>query len=362
MPTPERPRVIVAGEYAFEFYEPAFAAGLERAGARVERFVDRAWLGPGEAVRRVQRHFVRGPGVAMARAALLARVARSRPDVLLGWRAPWIDARTLEAARLLGAARVVTYNNDDPFGPDRALRIWRAYRAALSSVDVAYVYRAVNVEEALHAGAPRARVLRSAYDARVHRPLPVTDPRLRAQACDVVFVGHHEPDGRGETLATLARAGLSVRLWGPGWEPHAGPLRQAGVNVGGPVLGEDYVAALQAAKVALVFLSTRNRDTYTRRCFEIPAIGTAMLAPRTRDMEDLFTDGEDVALFGDASELLARAKWLVSDDEARAHIAAAGRARVERDGHDVNARAAQWLSDVLAVPARAARRPGRTRG
>jgi hypothetical protein len=87
MPTPERPRVIVAGEYAFEFYEPAFAAGLERAGARVERFVDRAWLGPGEAVRRVQRHFVRGPGVAMARAALLARVARSRPDVLLGWRA-----------------------------------------------------------------------------------------------------------------------------------------------------------------------------------------------------------------------------------------------------------------------------------
>jgi spore maturation protein CgeB len=282
--------------------------------------------------------------------------------VLLGWRAPWIDARTLEAARLLGAARVVTYNNDDPFGPDRALRIWRAYRASLPSVDVAYVYRTVNVTEALEAGAPRARVLRSAYDVRVHRPLPPGDPRLGSYACDVVFVGHHEPDGRGEALAALARAGLSVRLWGPGWEPHAGPLRRAGVTVGGPVLGDEYVAALQAAKVALVFLSTRNRDTYTRRCFEIPAIGTAMLAPRTPDLEELFTDRTDVALFEDLPTLVERAKWLVADDAARARIAAGGRARVRRDGHDVSARAAQWLSDVLSVPGRAARRPGRTRG
>jgi hypothetical protein len=52
----------------------------------------------------------------------------------------------------------------------------------------------------------------------------------------------------------------------------------------------------------------------------------------------------------------------VADDAARARIAAGGRARVRRDGHDVSARAAQWLSDVLSVPGRAARRPGRTRG
>jgi spore maturation protein CgeB len=127
------------------------------------------------------------------------------------------------------------------------------------------------------------------------------------------------------------------------------------------VLGDDYVAALQAAKVALVFLSTRNRDTYTRRCFEIPAIGTAMLAPRTTDLETLFTDGEDVVLFDDVPHLVARAKWLVLDDGARSRIAVGGRARVERDGHDVDARAARWLSDVLSVPGRAARRPDRTR-
>jgi spore maturation protein CgeB len=357
----ERPRVLVAGAYAFAMYEPAFVEGLERAGAVVERFVDRAWFGPGDLLRRAQSRWVFGPGIHLARAALLARVASERPDVLLGWRTPWLDARTMELARMLGARRVVTYNNDDPFGPDRAKRIWRAYRRSLPSVDVAYVYRTVNVEEALSAGAPRARVLRSAYDAHVHRPLEATDPRVRAFASDVAFVGHHEPDGRVEALVHLARAALDVRVWGSGWEPHAARLRAEGVSVGGPVLGDDYVAALQAAKVALVFLSTRNRDTYTRRCFEIPAIGTAMVAPRTRDMEALFHDGEEALFYEDTGELVSLVRALVEDAPRRHQLALRGRRRVERDGHDVNSRAATWLSDVLDVPGRAARLPARTR-
>lgn len=362
MPSPERPRVIVAGEYAFDFYEPAFAAGLERAGARVDRFVDQRFFGPGSLARRAHNRFVRGPGILFARLALLAQVARTRPDVVLAWRTPWLDVRTIEAARRLGARRVVTYNNDDPFGPDRDLPIWRAYRRSLPAVDVAYVYRSANVDEALAAGAPRARVLRSAFDPVVHRALPSEDPRLRALACDVAFVGHHENDGREGSLVALARAGLDVRVSGPNWDAHASALRREGVTVTGPMLGQDYVAALQAAKVALVFLSARNRDTYTRRCFEIPAIETAMLAPRTRDLEALFCDGEEAVFYDDVADLVAKARALVGDDARRASIARGGRVRVERDGHDVNARAAQWLSDVLSIPERAARRPARTRG
>lgn len=352
---------MVAGSFAYDFYEPAFAAGLERAGALVERFVDQRWFGPGALLRRAQNRLAWGPCIELARVALLVRVARVRPDVILGWRVPWLDARTMEAARLLGARRVVTYNNDDPFGPDRALPIWRAYRASLPSVDVAYVYRALNVEEALGAGAPRARVLRSAYDARAHRPLPESDPRVAARACDVAFVGHHEPDGRVEAILALAAAGLDVRVSGPGWERCAPGLRAKGVKVDGPALGDDYVASLQAAKVGLVFLSRRNRDTYTRRCFEIPAVGTAMLAPRTQDLEALFTDGVDAVFYDDVATLVSRARDLVADASARHRIAAAGRARVARDGHHIDARASQWLRDVLSVPGRAARPPARTR-
>jgi hypothetical protein len=51
----------------------------------------------------------------------------------------------------------------------------------------------------------------------------------------------------------------------------------------------------------------------------------------------------------------------VADASARHRIAAAGRARVARDGHHIDARASQWLRDVLSVPERAARPPARTR-
>ncbi len=345
----ERPSVLVAGAYAFDFYEPAFCRGLERAGAKVHRLVDHRFFGPGSLMRRLQSRFVAGPGVLAVRLALLARVAITRPDVVLAWRTPWLDARTVRALRMAGARRVVTYNNDDPFGPDRQLRIWRAYRASLPAFDVTYVYRSVNVEEALAVGARAARVLRSAFDPAVHRPLPASDPRLSALACDVAFVGHFEDDGRDASLLALAAAGLSVRVAGPNWGEHAERLRAGGVVVSGPALGDDYVAALQAAKVALVFLSSRNRDTYTRRCFEIPAIGTAMLAPRTRDLEELFESGRDAVFFEDQEALVREARALIDDDVRRRAIAASGRARVQRDGHGIDARAAAWLSDALAT-------------
>jgi hypothetical protein len=341
----------VVGSFAFDFYEPAFCRALSRAGANVVELPDRRFFGPTELLRRVQTRFVRGPGVLLARAALVAACARSRPDVVLAWRAPWLDARTVRWCRRAGAGRVVAYNNDDPFGPDRELPIWRAYRRALPALDTAYVYREVNVGEALAHGARRARVLRSSYDPARDRPLPSTDERLARYRTEVVFVGHHETDGRLEVLLALARSGAKLRVAGPGWEGVAARLRDAGAIVDGPMLGDDYVASIQAARVAIVFLSARNRDEYTRRCFEIPAIGTAMIAPRTGEMTRLFEDGREAALFSTPEELVAHARALCADDAARDAMARAGQERCARDGHDVVSRARAWLEDALSLPA-----------
>ena len=59
------------------------------------------------------------------------------------------------------------------------------------------------------------------------------------------------------------------------------------------VRGVEYAKALSGAKMCLAFLSKLNRDTYTRRCFEIPACGRVLLCERTADMQGLLREGDE---------------------------------------------------------------------
>ena len=116
-----------------------------------------------------------------------------------------------------------------------------------------------------------------------------------------------------------------------------------------PAYGDDYVKALQGGKVCLVFLSKLNRDTYTRRCFEIPACGRVMLAERTTDLQKMFKEDEEACFFSTNDELVKKVRWLLDNPDARQRIADAGRQRVWVDGHDVMSRAGEFLNHIQEV-------------
>jgi spore maturation protein CgeB len=240
---------------------------------------------------------------------------------------------------------VVLYNNDDPFGPDSQLRMWRRFRRLVPVVDACASYRDINSEDYRRAGARNVFVLRSWFSPSVHRPIDLTDADRARFGADVTFVGHYEDDGRVRSIERLIRAGLHVRVFGAGWNL-AGSAVRALLGPVDTVLGDDYSRAIRAAKIGLVFLSKRNRDQYTRRCFEIPAIGTLMLAPRTPELLKLYAEGTEAAYFGSDDEMVEQAIRHVRDDELRSRVAAAGRERCVRDGHDVDSRARQFMRDV----------------
>jgi hypothetical protein len=299
--------------------------------------------GPGSLARRIQERLVHGPGPALANAALLAACARHRPDLVFAWRAPWLRPLTLRLARRLGAGKIAIYCNDDPFGRDRRWLKWRAWRRGIPEADLCLAYRTVNLDDLRAAGARQVALWRSAFLPRLHRPVPLTDEERRRLGCDVVFIGHYEDDGRLALVERLLASGLRVRIFGTGWEPVArGALWEPLLPIR-PLRDLDYAKGICAARAALVLVSGRNRDGYTRRCFEIPACGTLMLAPRTPDLLELFRDGEEALFWGDAEELVAQARRAASDEPLRARIAEAGRARVWRDGHDLDARAQELL-------------------
>ena len=334
-------RMVLAGDdWRSQVYEQALADGLQASGVEVIPFKARDFVGRG-LWWRVEYRMRWSPATVRLNHALPRLIAQTSPDVLFLRRMTYLFGSTLE--RILKnhpGLRVVSYNNDNPYQDGRGWRIWRHYFRTARLSHVNFVFRPADVPLAQRMGLPNPRVLLPWYVEGLHRPLGEIPPDFRN---DVVFVGHYEPDGRVETLNYLARQGVSVRVYGGLWDNRASldpVLRQPPVRA---AYGEDYVRVIAGAKIALVFLSGMNRDVYTTRCFEIPACGTAMVAPRTKEMLAMYREGEEAVYFDSKEELLAKVRWLLEDDEARNRIAKAGRERCLRDGHSNIDRSAQII-------------------
>lgn len=351
--------LLAADGQGAEIYADALAGGFTALGHTVRQFAWRGFfhdypykpMGQGwwERLRwvwyRAQNKFMVGPAVWALNRALLRQCLEERPDLLFVYRGTHVWPSTLRAIRTLGIM-VFGYNNDDPFGEQYAPYVWRHFVRGLPHYDHLFAYRAKNLDDYARAGmaAGKTSLLRSYYVAARNYLAPI-DKSLRA---DVTFVGHYEPDGRDVALLALLRAGVRLKLRGTLWEQsplHAELLAALGVEAIRPVYGAEYNAALSSAKMALVFLSKLNHDTYTRRCFEIPATGACMVSEYTDDLaRNLFRPDEEAVYFQTPEELVAKVQHLLANPAVCARIGAVGRVRLLADGHEVTDRAREILA------------------
>lgn len=359
-------KILVAGDWHSQVHEEPAARALQTLGHAVMRFAWHPYFAAPQSrfgdlqriSRKFQNKYMVGPLFNRLNHDLMKAVARERPDLLFVYRGTHITNSTLRAARrLLSSTLIVGYNNDDPFSPHYPRWMWRHFISALPEYDLILAYRHRNLDDFRNAGARDVRLLRSWFVPELNHPVALS-PEDRAQfECDVVFVGHNEPDGRLELLEEIAQRGFRLRLFGPykgfgkqGWHPFIDKsprLRYlAPVHL---VWGEDYNKALCGAKVALCFLSKMNRDSYTRRCFEIPATKTMMLSEYTDDLASLFREGVEADFFRSPDELIAKLRLYINDDTLRQTVAEAGYRRVYADGHDVVSRMRQMLNWVQEI-------------
>lgn len=346
-------KIMIVGSWAWPQYEEAFARGLRDSGVEVVGVATsnffKGFLG------RIQQT-IPLPGSAMLRLnrAIVASAKEQQPDLVLFWRPTHILPYTISQFVRMGVT-TASYNNDDPFGPEahgivpwHHHFLWYWYIKCLPLFNFNFFYRQINCVEAKAHGASHAEVLLPYFMPWKDRPMQQTAAEQQRYETDVVFVGHHEPDGRVDSIRALITAGMRVKLWGGHyWHPSVlGDLYDS-LSPIVPAEGDEYGKALCGAKVCLCFLSKLNRDTYTRRCFEIPACGKVMLAERTDDLIQFFKEDEEACFFSSPEELVSKAQWLISNPVIRERIAQSGLRRVWADGHDVESRASDFLAMVF---------------
>jgi len=320
---------------------------LERLGAVVIPFPASGYAAANPLLRKVLFRLTAGPGVERLNADILRIAQAERPDIFWADKMLWVRPRTLKRLRELRIA-TVSYMIDNPFGARRDPG-WRLYMKDIPYYDLHVVQRDKNIADYKARGARDVIKIQTAYEPTLNFPPP---EGWSDADCDreVSFIGTPYDD-RAQTLTRLAfEAGFDVsvsgnpRQWGRALDPAA----MARIFERGELFRDEYREAIWRSKINLSFLTHSNHDEFVHKSFEIAGCGGFLLAERSQGHSQRFVEGEEAIFFSGFEELVAKIRRYLPDEPARRRIAAAGRARAERDGYH-NDRQVRLILDRVAA-------------
>ena len=286
---------------------------------------------------KIQNKFIYGSRLTKFNADLIDYTIHLKPDMLFIYRGTHVYPKTLsDIKNLIPKCHIYGYNNDDPFSLGHPFWLWRHFLACVNLYDLLFAYRRHNVKEYMNIGAKRVELLMPWFIAEKDKPMQ--DFSLNQGGYDVVFVGHFEKDDRIQYIKKLAESPFKFGLFGPNWNraPNFNWLNKYKPIL--PVFGDAYRQIITSSKIGICLFSKLNRDTYTRRCFEIPAMGVFLLCQYSEDIAKIFEDKVDAVFFHDPEDMIKKTKFYLEHDDLRIKIAASGRSRVISDGHDAVSR------------------------
>ena len=303
-------KILVIGSFRWEMYSPAFLYGFQSLGHTVDYIDTNAYFYGGtwqSFLNKVQAKYHVGFPLFRMNRDIMAKVEEFQPDLVFFYYCLDVFKSTYLSVKKTGAM-IFTYCNDDPFGRVLIKPWCRRFHQSLPIADWNFVYRRKNVTDYQRIGINNVSVLLPYYLTgknvflNIKRDIPIA------------FVGHYEDDNRDAFIKSLIDNSIPVEVYNDKWQ--RAPLYEAirhcfksGMH------GEKYNELLNRLQVAIVFLSKANHDTYTRRCFELPATKTCMLCEYTDDMNRMFPENECAVYFRNIEEFVARAKELVQDPE-----------------------------------------------
>ncbi|WP_263375881.1 CgeB family protein [Granulicella aggregans] len=305
---------------------------LERLGHTVVPLPVAGYEAKSPLLRKILFRLSAGPGVDRLNADVLRMAEEERPDLFWADKMLWIRPSTLKKLRAMGIA-TVSYMIDNPFGPRRDPG-WRLYMKDIPFYDLHVVQRDKNIADYKERGARDVIKIQTAYEPTLNFPPPAG---WSDKDCDreVSFIGTPYDD-RAKTLTRLwGEDGFAVTVSGNErqWRRALDAEAFAGIFRHGELYRDAYREGIWRSKINLSFLTHSNQDEFVHKSFEIAGCGGFLLAERSEGHLQRFVEGEEAVFFSGYEELVAKIRRYLPDEAARRRIAAAGRARAERDGY-----------------------------
>lgn len=335
--------ILFVGAGNYPIYEKAFYEAAKKIeGVHASLFVSKPYFEKirNSYFRRFEDKYAFGYTINKINQSLLEMCRKEKPDIVFLYSCRHITPGTIRRLKQSGLY-IACYNNDDPYTGFHKPYFWRYWRTAVKYCDITYVYRKSNIEKSRLAGAKESKILRSYYIEESNYFIP--ERKGLRKTADVLFLGHREHDEREDFILELAKNKISVGI------PNIKEWDDFGIDnefiVKLDNAREDYNVLVNQSKICLVFLSKINNDTYTRRCFEIPAAKTMMLSAYTDDLASLFRANEEIVFFNSKDDLVKKTKYYLSHDVERERIAIGGYRRIQTDGHEAVDRVKEIVSD-----------------
>ena len=343
-------KIIVVGCYKYKLYAKAFFDAWKQLGYQnVYSFSTDLLIDDDNKIRtiikRVENKFSFGIDVIVLNHKLKMLVSEVKPDLVFLYSPRNVWPETVEWMKLQGAI-VMLYNNDDPFSVYYPNYFWRLFVKNIPYADITWGYRFSNLEAYKKAGAKEVKLLRAYYREKYN--FYDKAPTVKEYVPKVVFLGHYEADEREDYITYATENGIEIGISAHAYEQYS---RKNKNLVKLELAGTEYNAELNAAQIALVFLSSINHDTYTRRCFEIPATKTMMLSVYTDDLANMYEEDKEIVFFRTKEELVEKLRYYLNNEDAREQIALAGYNRVLKDGHEAKDRVKQIMEEYERLKA-----------
>lgn len=337
-------KILLVGSYKYEMYAAAFSSGFKQLGHDVididyEQFHIKGKGFLASFHNRFQDRFHYGLMMQQYNTAIIEAVEKEKPHFVFFYRCYHVWPSTMK--RLKALSLLLSYNNDDPFSKKPSESFFRYHVKCSYYCDINFVYRQKNIDDYAKLGINNAQILLPYFLSWQNYPIECK------KDIPIAFIGHFEADGRDYTIKKLRDAGLPVCVFGREYRWKESKLIKDMEDIFfAGVRGVEYNKILNRTRIALVFLSHRNHDTYTRRCFEIPASSSLMMAPYTNELNQLFEEGKEAVYYKNDEDLIEKCKYYLNHENELNKIASNGYKRLLEIGGSEIYRCSEILKTV----------------
>lgn len=260
-----------------------------------------------------------------------------KPDIIFMWRSTTILANTIKKIKEFNPkTKIILYHNDNPYvGLVNKLK-FRHFLNSIKYADITAAYRPKDFRFIKKLGAKKIKLLMPNYISYLHKPTNLK------KKIDLLFIGHYSLD-RENTLEYLCKKKIKLEIYGPGWQNLKSNSILRNI-VKKEIINRKYVNKISEAKITISFLSKKNKDVYTRKCFEIPACGSILLAPKTKELQKLFRNKKEALFWSSNKDMLNIILKMINNKIMINKINKQGNARLMKDHHSEIDRALEILS------------------